>query len=221
MHAWWVLIRIELVAEGRFGGCMNNFAIKNEMTEKDGKLVYDGYHKLYPGVQQNFHAYVRHQLRTTRSLTNLMGRKTLFMNALKGPMADNTFKEAYSCIPQGTVGDIINKRGLNFIYYNQDLFKSVELLRQVHDEIGFQIPLSIPWHLHSNMLWLIKQSLETPIKTHNGRSFVIPAGLTIGRTLNKSSKITCKDVKTITTENLEKAWEELNNEQSNLRPNND
>ncbi len=170
------------------------FALKNEMAEKDGKLVYDGYHKLYPGVQQNFHAYVRHQLRTTRSLTNLMGRKTLFMNALKGPMADNTFKEAYSCIPQGTVGDIINKRGLNYIYYNQLLFSSIELLRQVHDEIGFQIPLKVPWVVHAQMLLQIKNSLEQPLKTHNGRSFVIPAGLTMGKTLNKSSKVSCRDI---------------------------
>lgn len=183
------------------------FALKNEMIEKDGKLVYDGYHKLYPGVQQNFHAYVRHQLRTTRSLTNLMGRKTLFLSALKGPMADNTFKEAYSCIPQGTVGDIVNKRGLNYIYYNQDLFKPIELLRQVHDEIGFQIPLTTSWQSHAEMLTLIKVSLETPLKTHTGRTLIIPAGLTIGKTLNKSSGI---DIEDITEKNLEKTWRKLN-----------
>ena len=188
------------------------FALKNEMTEKDGKLVYDGYHKLYPGVQQNFHAYVRLQLRTTRSLTNLMGRKTLFMNALKGPKADNTFKEAYSCIPQGTVGDIINKRGLNYIYYNQDLFAPIELLRQVHDEIGFQIPLSVSWETHAKMLNLIKVSLEKPLKTHNGRSFIIPAGAVMGKTLNKSSKTSCKDVEVITAKTLRETWKELNNE---------
>lgn len=188
------------------------FALKNEMVEKDGQLVYDGYHKLYPGVQQNFHAYVRQCLRTSRSLTNLMGRKTLFMDALRGPMADSTFKEAYSCIPQGTVGDIVNKRGLNYIYYNQELFKPIELLRQVHDEIGFQIPLSVPWPEHAEMLCLIKKSLEMPLKTHNGRSFVIPAGLTIGKTLNKSSKISCKDIENITADNLKTAWKELNGE---------
>jgi len=186
------------------------FALKNEMTERDGKLVFDGYHRLYPGVQQGFHTYVRHCLRTTRMLTNLMGRRTLFMGALNGSKADATFKEAYSCIPQGTVGDIINKRGLNYIYYNQDLFAPIELLRQVHDEIGFQIPLSVPWSEHAEMLLLIKKSLETPLRTHNGRNFVIPAGLTMGRTLNKSSKTNCKDVETITAENLEKTWKEIN-----------
>lgn len=183
------------------------FALKNEMTEKDGKLAYDGYHKLYPGVQQNFHAYVRQCLRTSRSLTNLMGRKTLFMDALKGPQADITFKEAYSCIPQGTVGDVINKRGLNYIYYNQDLFKPIELLRQVHDEIGFQIPLNIPWSEHAKMLLAIKASLETPLKTHNGRIFSIPAGLVIGKSLNKA---TGTEIDDITAEALEKAWEVLN-----------
>jgi uracil-DNA glycosylase family 4 len=183
------------------------FALTNELSEKDGKLIHDAYHKLYPGVQQNFHAYVRHSLRTTRSLNNLMGRKTLFMGALKGPQADSTFKEAYSCIPQGTVGDIINKRGLNYIYYNQDLFKPIELLRQVHDEVGFQIPLNVSWEIHAKMLLLIKKSLENPLRTHNGREFIIPAGLTVGKTLNKA---TGNDIENITAENLKVAWRELN-----------
>ena len=185
-----------------------NFSLGNEITETDGKMIYNAYHQLYPGVQQSYHAYVKQQLRSGRMLMNLMGRNTLFLGPISGPKADATFKEAYSCIPQGTVGDIVNQRGLNYIYYNQDLFKPVELLRQVHDEIGFQIPLSISWSEHAKILKLIKKSLEIPLTTHNGRTFVIPADLTLGKTMNKDRGEDINFGKNLSN-NLKQAWEAL------------
>jgi len=186
-----------------------NFALVNELQESDGKLIYQAYHKLYPGVQQSFHTFVKQCLRTTRILTNLMGRRTLFLGPLTGSKANDTFKQAYSCIPQGTVGDIINERGLCYIYYNQDLFKPIELLRQVHDEVGFQIPLDIGWDKHAEMLLLIKQNLETPLTTHNGRTFVIPADLTIGKHMDKKEGIEIDFSKDLEKE-LKEGWEKLN-----------
>ena len=189
-----------------------NFALANELPENEGKLIYDAYHRLYPGVQQAFHTYVKQSLRTSRILINLMGRRTVFLGPLTGDKANNTFKEAYSCIPQGTVGDIVNEYGLNYIYYNQKDFHFIELLRQVHDEIGFQIPLSISWEDHADMLIKIKKKLETPLTTHNGRSFVIPADLYMGRTMNKDNKETGVEFKNFDNlaVNLEKNWEHIN-----------
>ena len=157
------------------------FALKNEIPNAEGSKIYEAYHTLYPGVKRGFHAHVRRCLRINRQLTNLMGRKTVFLDRLDS----NTFKEAFSCIPQGTVGDIINERGIEYIYYNQDLFESIELLRQVHDEIGFQNPLSIGWRVWARQLNMIKSKLETPLVTHYGREFVIPASFTLGKCLNK------------------------------------
>ena len=157
------------------------FALKNEIPNSEGKKIYDAYHGLYPGVQRGYHAYVRRCLRINRTLTNLLGRKTVFLDRLDS----NTFKEAFSCIPQGSVGDIINERGIEYVYYNQDLFKSIELLRQVHDEIGFQNPIAVGWDVWAKQLNLIKRSLETPLTTHYGRKFVIPASFTLGTCMNK------------------------------------
>jgi DNA polymerase-1 len=157
------------------------FALKNEIPNTEGRKIYEAYHTLYPGVKRGFHAYVRRCLRMNRTLINLLGRRTIFLDALN----DKTFKEAFSCIPQGSVGDIINERGIEYVYYNQDLFRSIELLRQVHDEIGFQNPLSIGWQAWAKQLNLIKRSLETPLTTHYGRTFVVPASFTLGKCLNK------------------------------------
>lgn len=157
------------------------FALKNEMPDKDGKLIYDSYHTIYPGVQRRFHADVKETLRRTRTITNLMGRRTLFL----GELNDQTFKAAYSCIPQGTVGEIINECGLEYIYYNQDLFAPIELLMQIHDEIIFQIPLNetCTFEDHARMLSLILRKLEPTLTTTHGQDFVIPAELTMLKNL--------------------------------------
>ena len=152
-----------------------SFALTYEMAETQAKWIVDRYHMAYPGVRNNYHAYVKQQLRNGRTLTNLMGRKTLFMDQ----WGDKLFKEAYSCIPQGTVGDIINERGMNYVYYDQENFSPVELLLQVHDDITLQMPKTIPLVEHARILLRIKSSLETPLLTHDGRSFTIPADITV------------------------------------------
>lgn len=166
------------------------FSFYYEIPERDGKFIVDRYHLSYPGVRQNFHEMVKRELRSSRTLTNLMGRKTKFL----GKLDDETFKAAYACIPQGTVGDIINEKGLNYVYYNQHLFSPVELLIQVHDSLGFQIPLSVPWDEVAEMLMLIKRSLEVPLKVHE-YDFFIPADLNFGFTLDKDHEIELKDKK--------------------------
>lgn len=166
-----------------------SFAMLYEMPEVDAKFIVESYHRAYPGVRQNYHAYVRQSLRENRTVTNLMGRRTMFL----GAWDDSLFKEAYSCIPQGTTGDVVNERGINFIYYNQRQFAPVELLLQVHDSIGFQIPLALPWTEHARILQDIKTSLETPLQTHFGRQFVIPVDLMMGLTLNKRTGVELKN----------------------------
>lgn len=157
-----------------------SFALLYEMSERDAKFIVESYHKVYPGVRQGFHALVKRSLRETRTLENLLGRRTLFL----GPLIDETFKEAYSCIPQGTVGDIINEKGLEYVYYNQDKFGEVELLTQTHDDIGFQIPIAVGWTRMAEILLDIKRSLETPLHVHD-YEFVIPADLTLGLNMAK------------------------------------
>jgi len=167
-----------------------SFALRNEMQETDAKRIVNLYHYVYPEVRQVFHNYIKESLRKSRTVTNLMGRKTVF----HGRLDDMTFKEAYSCIPQGTVGDIMNKV-INRIYYNQKLFGPVELLNQLHDSLGFQIPISVGWQYHAMALKEIKKYFEIELTTHAGRTFTIPIDYSISLTLNKEDgeEIKAKD----------------------------
>ena len=195
-----------------------SFSFDYEIPERDGRAIVEGYHSAYPGVRNSFHSMVRGSLAKDRTLTNLMGRKTLFLDQ----WGDSLFKDAYACIPQGTVGDVINERGVNYIYYDQEQFRPVELLVQVHDSIGFQIPIpvwsdnysDIEWKDHARILRSIKDSLELPLTTH-GREFFIPADLTIGLNMAKkdSVEIPAKDFPNddnLLAKRLGETWKDLN-----------
>lgn len=160
-----------------------SFSIIFDLPIKEAKWIVERYHSSYPEVRQNFHGYVKQCLKETKTITNLKGRKTIFLSDLD----DSTYKEAYSCIPQGTVGDIINEQGMAYIYYNRKMFAPVEILQQVHDSITFQIPLPpiVSWLEHARILQKIKTNLEQPLKTHYGRSFVIPVDTVMGLSLMK------------------------------------
>jgi len=165
-----------------------SFALYYELPENQAKVIIEKYHSAYPGVRQNFHSHVRKQIATNRTLTNLMGRNTRFL----GRRDDKLFKEAYACIPQGTCGDLINERGLEYIYYNPDKFLHVDLLTQVHDSVGFQIPINLGWMEHARILNDIKRSLETPL-TWRVQEFVVPVDLSMGLNMGEVEELSHKN----------------------------
>jgi len=157
-----------------------NFAIRVEMEEKQAKWILERYHRIYPEVRGNYHSMVRLQLSKDRTLTNLFGRKRMFLSQ----WGDTMFKEAYAHIPQSTTADKINRQGISHIYYNQEEYGSIELLTQVHDSVGIQIPVSVPWVKHAEMLLSIKKSMETPM-TWGATTFTVPVDISMGINLCK------------------------------------
>jgi hypothetical protein len=123
----------------------------------------------------------------------LYGRTRLFLgpvipsfpNCPKSACED-TYREAYAQMAQSTCADKINEHGVEFIYYNQDVFRNIELLAQIHDSIVFQIPLSVPWEAQAQMLLWIKASLESPLRWHD-TEFATPVDLAIGFNMCKES----------------------------------
>lgn len=174
------------------------FSLKYEVPETQGKWLVERYHRAYPGVRQNYHAMIVRQLMTDRTLINLFGRHRMFLGpvfprppAVPQHACNRTYKEAYAHIPQSTTADKINEHGVEYIYYNQDLFRPVELLNQVHDSTVFQIPLSVPWTEHARILRLVKNSLEIPLVWHDTK-FVVPADISVGFNMGKKHMIEIK-----------------------------
>ncbi len=158
------------------------FALYYEITESEAKFIVEKFHHSYPRIRQ-FHAWIRAKIQENRTLTNLMGRNRIFT----GRMEDSLFKEAYSWIPQSTVADIINRRGVNYIYYNQDSFRDIDLNNQVHDSIVFQMSYrTCSFEKQAENVLRIKESLEQPLQW-KGLEFVVPVSLEVGLNLSKKS----------------------------------
>jgi DNA polymerase-1 len=177
------------------------FALKNEMTEAEAKHIVEKIHRGYPQIRGGYHVTIQNMLKKNRTVTNLMGRNRVFLGPIipsypntPASACQNTYREAYAHLPQSTTADKINEQGLEYIYYNQDLFKPIELLAQIHDSVVFQIPLSTPWIEQAQMLTLIKKSIETPLKW-KGTEIQTPADLSIGLNMCKEemSEIKHKD----------------------------
>jgi len=101
---------------------------------------------------------------------------------------DELFKEAYAFIPQSTVADIINERGLAYIMDNPEL-RGVEILNQVHDSIVLQISYEqVSVERHAEIIKKIVNSLQTPI-SFRGQTFSIPADTHVGLTLDKKKLV--------------------------------
>jgi uracil-DNA glycosylase family 4 len=155
------------------------FALVCEIPDNEAKFIVERYHSVYPGVRQ-YHAWIRAQLGKDRTIENCLGRKRLFTNR----WSDELFKEAYAFIPQSTVADIINERGLAYVMDNP-AFQGVELLNQVHDSLVVQISYEkIPVQRHATAIRLLIDNLERAI-SFRGQTFSIPADCHIGITLNK------------------------------------
>jgi uracil-DNA glycosylase family 4 len=169
-----------------YGFGPQSFALMHEIDLAAAKSVYRAYHEAYPGLKGGYWKGIEEQLRADRTLTNLYGRKTTFF----GHWDHKLLNTAYSCIPQGTCGDCINDRAINFTYYSTDC-KPVELLTQIHDSMDIQIPLSIPLEQHALILLRIKASMEAPLVAH-GRQFIPPVDLVIGKNLNKKKGVELK-----------------------------
>ena len=177
-----------------YGMGKGRFSLLLGIGEALGAWLISQYHRAYPGVQTNYQAMVRAMLATDRTVTNLMGRRRWFL----GKWGDDLWKEAYAQIPQSTVADKIDEHGLNHVYYNADPRIQhgvhIELLNQIHDSVGFQIPLALGWPHIAYILTDIKCSLEQPLTWHD-RSFVIPADFTISLTLMKEGGFDIKGSK--------------------------
>jgi uracil-DNA glycosylase family 4 len=160
------------------------FSFYYEIPENDGKFICEKYHHAYPGVHQ-YHAWVRNQLSKDRTLTNIFGRKRLFLDRWD----DELFKSAYSFIPQSSIADLLNRKGLIYVYENQDRFRPVDLLLQVHDSIVFQMNYKKhSWEEQAKCLIDIKNSLEADL-LWKSTTFSIPISLEIGFNLDKKNMV--------------------------------
>ncbi len=182
-----------------YGMGQQQFSVVYEISVQEATVLRAEYLSAYPGVV-DYWAWVQAQLRKDRTLTNPLGRKRRFLDR----MGDELFKEAYSHIPQSTVADIINSRGLLPIWQEKSLFKPFILTNQEHDSLWIQAPLDLGWSEIAGRVNVILGWIEQPLEWR-GREFTIPMGVKVGRTVG-GAKEAHKQAGRVTAEGLEAAY---------------
>ncbi|MHA1481930.1 MAG: DNA polymerase [Candidatus Heimdallarchaeaceae archaeon] len=136
-------------------------------TLAQAKILLSNYHLSCPQLKV-WQLKIQQELRRTRTLTNLMGRKHRFL----GTWGDSLFRSAYSFIPQSTVGDLLNK-ALVRLYksYGKELIISLQL----HDAIYCIVKEEfVDW-----ACTVLNQCMTIPLKI-NGNSFCIDIDFSCG-----------------------------------------
>lgn len=96
----------------------------------DAKQLIELYHRANPQLRI-WYSQVQQELKRSRVLTNLLGRKHKFLDR----WGDSLFRSAYSYIPQSTVGDLLNTALLRLYNKLPSLSFDITILLQLHDAI--------------------------------------------------------------------------------------
>lgn len=174
-----------------------------------GKVLLGLIEDAIPGVDA-WHEQLKRQFFKDRTITNLLGRKyTFYSTTGRGKGADwaKSRNNIYSFIPQSTVGDLVN--GVySWIYYKDVWCRDIILSLLEHDGFYFQIPLSVGWSKHSNLLNIIRGGMQRPLQCPNGNSFSIPCDLTMLPHNFDSKGAGARELEEIGSEYLEETYRE-------------
>lgn len=140
------------------------------ITRKEAKSYLDRYHAGTPQLHL-WHQRIQDELRRTRVLTNLFGRKHRFLDR----WGDTLFRSAYSFIPQSTVGDLLNHALIN-IYNNLNSWCHLAL--QLHDAVYVYIK---PHELNA-AIEAMRENMLIPLYTDQGEQFTIDVDFSCGDT---------------------------------------
>lgn len=153
-----------------------------------------------PSVDKVFHKYVRDQLDASRTLKTPFGRERIFFGLHAGEAGSNTkiFNEAYSYIPQSTVGD-----NTGFAVYELetgDESTRGRIIQESHDSIVQEIPDDVEsiW----SFIQATKKAFDRRISFHNGIELTIPVEGEIGYDFNHTVSFKSRDRGTKKLEDL-------------------
>lgn len=184
----------------------------HSLTPTQCKAILDKVNHVDPSVDKVFHAYVKTCLDNGRTLKTPFGRERIFFGLRPGEAGSNNkiFNEAYSYIPQSTVGDNTGFTVFALETGNEETRGCI--IQESHDSIIQEIndtPDAI-WEF----LAATRKASERKIKFHNGIELEIPWESELGYDFHhtealKNSKTKSKKLEDITYSDIQSAWYKL------------
>lgn len=164
-----------------------------------------------PSIQGVFHKYVKDTLSKTRTLITPFGRERQFLSLRPNDSNNSIFKEAYSFIPQSTVGD-----NTGFAVLKMESGYPVSerfIVQEGHDSVVQDIRAD-PETVYKYLL-RVNAAFARTIKFHNGLEVEIPVEAEVGFDFKTTVKIKELSRKSV-AEAIEKLRDKLSEEDKTL-----
>lgn len=159
--------KISITGNTNYSAGPSVLANRLDCSVNEAKQLLRLYHAGCPQLQL-WHGRIQDELKRTRTLYNLFGRKHYFLER----WSDTLFRSAYSYIPQSTVGDLMNKALVNLYTLHGS---EIDIVLQLHDAIYCLVPSNNISHYAT----LIKQAMTIPL-THKQETFFIDVDFAVG-----------------------------------------
>lgn len=157
----------------------------HSITPAQCQMLLDKANLAEPKIQGVFHKYVQQEIYKTRILRTPFGRERQFLGVRPNDANYTIFNEAYSYIPQSTVGD---NTGFAVAYLESELPSGERaIVQEGHDSIVQDIPAfsdGIWYYLQQTI-----QAFSRRIIFHNGIEVEIPVEAELGFDFATSVKI--------------------------------
>lgn len=145
------------------------FAVNRQYCE----VLLNEFHKAEPEIRGTFQAYVESELRKCRNLQTPIGRTRYFFGLRPGADNGKLFKEAFSYIPQSTVGDLT---GLAILYCEQT--SPGKVVMDTHDAATMEVEESVAGITEA--MGLLKKAFDRKLTFPNGTEIQIPVEFEMG-----------------------------------------
>jgi DNA polymerase-1 len=145
------------------------FAVNRQYCE----VLLNEFHKAEPEIRNTFQYRIENELRNSRILQTPIGRTRYFLGLRPGADNGKLFKEAYSYIPQSTVGD---NTGLAVLFC--ETTKPGWVIMDHHDAITLEVPDSEADI--SEAISLLSEAFSRKLIFSNGTTIEIPVEYEIG-----------------------------------------
>lgn len=145
------------------------------LNEKLAKALRNKYLEIRPALV-GYWEWVRGQLRKDLTLRNVFGRKRTFLEK----WSDTMHKDAYSWLPQGTIGDYTNIGIIQVGYQLRRMGIPHRLVAQTHDSAAW----TYPKECRGEVVPVLLAHSEVPLHI-NGMLFTVPVEAAVGDSLYK------------------------------------
>lgn len=155
---------------GNYGMGPGRLSQMTHLPFKECELILFKFHRTDPSIQQVFHHDVKAALNNDRILITPQGRRREFF----GHLDEDTYKEAYSFIPQAVVSDDI-KEGLKTLI---ERFPTGRYLIEKHDSVLTELPRECKDEYVEKWNGCMQQPIDfTGCTLHRDIKLVIPTEL--------------------------------------------